>query len=197
MVTTAAHRRHLLTIHIVAAVALLGIDLVLTALGLAALGGTNPETVYPAAHRVGEWLAVPFALAAVVTGLGLLLFGPFSLRTDLWVAAKLAITAVLSILLLTAVIPWLHDASELALQTGEVGDSLRRRLAIAPAAASAALLINVLLARYKPRRSKRPRIQQEPSRASSIPSNPEGVEPPAPAPAARPGLRTHLRRAPK
>jgi hypothetical protein len=169
MVTTADHRRHLLTIHIVTAVALLGIDLVLAVLGLAGLGGTDPETVYPAAHRVGEWLAAPFAIAAIVTGLGLLLTGPFSLRNDLWVAAKLAITAVLSILLLTAVIPWLHDASELAVETGEVGDSLRRRLAIAPAAASAALLINVLLVRYKPRRSKRPRIQREPSMTSSIP----------------------------
>jgi hypothetical protein len=97
----------------------------------------------------------------LVTGLGLLLFGPFSIRTDRWLASKLAITVVLTTLLLTTVIPWLHDASELALATGDVGDSLRRRLAIAPTAASAALLINVLLARYKPWRSKRTRTHKE------------------------------------
>jgi hypothetical protein len=144
------NRRHLLTIHIIAAVALLGVDLVLAALGLAGLGDAAPESVYPAAHLVGRWLAAPFALAALVTGLGVLLAGPFSLRSDRWVPAKLTVTVALAALLLMAVIPWLREASQQALLTGEVGDSLQRRLAIAPTAASAALLINVLLGRYKP-----------------------------------------------
>jgi hypothetical protein len=158
MVTKPAHRRHLLTLHLVTAIALLGVDVVLAALGLAGLGDSAPETVYPAAARIGEWLAAPLAVAALVTGVGLLLVGPLSLRTDRWVAAKLAITVVLAALLLAAVIPWLHEAGERALETGAVGDSLRRRLAIAPTAASAALLINVLLARHKPWRSTRTRI---------------------------------------
>jgi hypothetical protein len=162
MVTINTHRRHLLTLHLVAAVALLGVDLVLAALGLAGLGEPAPQTVYPAAHRVGEWLAAPLAVAALITGIGLLLAGPFSLRTDRWALAKLAITVMLATLLLTAVIPWLHDASHHAVETGDVDDSVRRRLAIAPTAASAALLINVLLARYKPGRSNRTQTLQEP-----------------------------------
>jgi hypothetical protein len=88
MVTTPAHRRHLLTLHLVSAIALLGVDLVLAVLGLAGLGASAPETIYPAADRIGEWLAAPLALACLVTGLGLLLVGPFSLRTNRWVAAK-------------------------------------------------------------------------------------------------------------
>jgi uncharacterized membrane protein len=163
MVTTPARRRHLLTLHLVSAVALLGVDLVLATLGVAGLGDANPETIYPAARRVGEWLAGPLAVAALVTGLGLLLASPLSLRSDRWVAAKLAITLLLATLLLTAVIPWLRDASEAALETGHVGDALRRRLAIAPAAASAALLINVLLGRYKPWRSNRTRTVRKPT----------------------------------
>jgi hypothetical protein len=161
MATKPAHGRHLLTLHLVTAIALLGVDVVLAALGLAGLGDSAPETIYPAADRIAEWLAGPLALAALVTGLGLLLVGPVSLRTNRWVAVKLAITVVLVALLLTAVIPWLHDASERALETRDVGDSLRRRLAIAPTAASAALLINVLLARYKPWRSAPTRTSQE------------------------------------
>jgi hypothetical protein len=162
MVTTTAHKQHLLTVHIVTAVALLGAELGLAALGLAGLGATAPETVYPAAHRMAEWLAAPLAVAALASGIGLLIAGPFSPRTDRWVLAKLAITAVLATLLLTAVIPWLHDASHHALDTGAVDESLRRRLAIAPTAASAALLMNVLFARYKPWRSNRTRTPQEP-----------------------------------
>jgi hypothetical protein len=161
MVTANTHRRHLLTFHIVTAVSLLGVDLVLAALGLAGLGETTPKTVYPAAHRVGEWVAAPLAVAALITGIGLLLAGPFSLRTDRWALAKLAITVMLATLLLTAVVPWLHDASHHALETGDVDDSLRRRLAIAPTAASAVLLTNVLLARYKPRRSDCTQTLQE------------------------------------
>ena len=161
MVTTTSHRRHLLTVHIVVAVTLLGVDLVLAALGFAGLGATDPLTVYPAAHRVGEWLAAPLAVTALVTGLGLLLTGRLSLRADRWVTAKLAITVVLASLLLIAVIPWLHDASRAALATGDVSDGIRRRLAIAPSAASAALLFNVLLARYKPGRSERTRPGEE------------------------------------
>jgi uncharacterized membrane protein len=163
MVTATAHNRHLLTVHVVTAVALLGAELGLAALGLAGLGATAPETVYPAAHRIAEWLAAPLAVAALATGIVLLIAGPFSPRTDRWVLAKLAITAVLALLLLAVVIPWLHDASRHAVHTGAVDGSLRRRLAIAPTTASAALLINVLLARYKPWRSNRTRTPQEPT----------------------------------
>jgi hypothetical protein len=154
MGTAMTHRRHLVTIHIVTAVALLGVDLALAALGLAGVGETSAETIYPAAHRLGEWLAAPLAVAVLVTGVGLLLTGHVSLRTDRWAAAKLAITLGLATLLLTTVIPWLHEASQVAVDTGDVSDSLRRRLAIAPAAASAALLVNIVLARYRPWRAR-------------------------------------------
>ena len=91
--------------------ALLGVDLVLAALGLAGLGDPAPESVYPAAHLVGRWLAAPFALAALVTGLGVLLAGPFSLRSDRWVLAKLTVTAALLInVILGRYEPWLSPA---------------------------------------------------------------------------------------
>ena len=155
MVTTGSRRSHLLTVHIVAALALLGVDVVLALLGIVGLGDTDPATVYPAAHRIGEWLAVPLAVTALVTGVGLVAGGAASLRTDRWAAAKLVVTVVLAAMLLAAVVPWLHEAGREALGAGEVTDAMRRRLALAPAGASAALLLNAVLGRYKPWRSGR------------------------------------------
>ena len=155
MVTTGSRRTHLLTVHIVAALALLGVDVVLALLGIVGLGDTDPATVYPAAHRIGEWLAAPLAVTALVTGVGLVAGGAASLRTDRWAAAKLVVTVVLAAMLVAAVVPWLHEASREALAAGDVEDAMRRRLALAPAGASAALLLNVVLGRYKPWRGGR------------------------------------------
>ena len=66
---SALWRKLLLTLHVVATVSVLGIDLVLLLLGLASLGGANPQTIYPAAYLVGVWLMAPLAVISLGTGL--------------------------------------------------------------------------------------------------------------------------------
>jgi hypothetical protein len=145
-------RKLLLTLHVAATVSVLGTDLVLLALGLSSLGGADLRTIFPAAHLVGAWLVAPLAVLSLSTGLLLGLLTPWGLFRYWWVTIKLAITTVLTGVVLFVLVPRLGAAADAV--TGPAPRVLtgaeRLPLAIAPALASALLLLMVVLAIFKP-----------------------------------------------
>jgi hypothetical protein len=145
-------RNSLLSLHVAASVSVLGADLVLLALGLAGLGGSDPLTIYPAARLVGVWLIAPLALLTLGTGLLLGLLTPWGLFTYWWVTIKLAIVLVLTAAVLFVLVPALGATADAVggptpqpLATGE-----RLPLVLAPAAASTLLAVALILAVFKP-----------------------------------------------
>ena len=139
--------------HVAAAVSLLGADLTLLALNISAARGADPRTVYPAARLIATWLAAPLAVVSLGTGLLQGLTTSWGLVRHSWVTVKLAITALLTVVLLLVLVPALGRVADLA--TGPtpqlISNAQRQRLAIAPTAAAALLTLNIVLAIYKPR----------------------------------------------
>jgi hypothetical protein len=143
-------RKALLTVHVGTAVAVIGADLSLFLLGLAALGGVPPLEIYPAALIIGERAIVPLALTAIATGLALALFGPYGLLRYWWVPLKLTITGALTAAVFTVLLPGLRAAAAAAGSGSPVSDAQRLPLAIAPLAAITLLGLAVALAVFKP-----------------------------------------------
>jgi hypothetical protein len=149
----ARRRSVLITVHLLAALALIGADLAVVALGLAGARGAPAREVYPAMSLLTTRLVVPLALIAVASGVLLTAAGRWGLR-HWWLTAKLAITAVLAVVLVTVLVPGLDVAAAAA-----SAPQLPRRplLAFGPAAASILLTVNALLGRYKPGTRRRRR----------------------------------------
>jgi hypothetical protein len=149
---SAPWRKLLLTVHVIATVSVLGADLVLLVLGLSSLGGADPRTIYPAAHLVGARLVMPLAVLSLGTGLLLGVLTPWGLFKYWWVTIKLAITTILTGLVIFVLVPGLGAAADAV--TGPVPrlltDAQRLPLAVAPAVASTLLAVAVVLAIFKP-----------------------------------------------
>ena len=145
-------RRLLLTAHLIVSVGLLGADAALIALGVAGLSGTVPANVYPAAHLVAMAAVVPLALLALATGLAMGLLTPWGLVRHWWVTIKLALTLVLSGMALFVLTPRLGALADEATATAgaELAFADRLPVALAVMAAGAVLVLNVVLALYKP-----------------------------------------------
>jgi hypothetical protein len=149
---TSPWRKVLLTIHVVTTVSVLGTDLVLLVLGVASLGGADPPTIYPAAHLVSAWLVAPLAVLALSTGLLLSILTPWGLFKYWWVTIKLAITVLLTSVVLFVLVPRLGAAADTVIgHTPHLLTTAERLpLVIAPAVASTLLALNVVLAIFKP-----------------------------------------------
>jgi hypothetical protein len=134
--------------HIVTAAVVLGADVALLTLGIAGLQPTVLPELYIAAHLIVRWLLGPVAIAALGSGLLLAWQMHYSLTGTKWIAAKLAITTFLTTLIYVALEPGLATAaSHVAANAGKsLSAAARWRVAIAPAAASALLIVNVTLA---------------------------------------------------
>jgi hypothetical protein len=143
-------RKGLLSVHIAAAVGALGTDAALLALGISGAGDADPETVYPAASLIGSWLVAPLAVTALVSGLLLGLLSEWGLVRYWWVTIKLAITATLVVVLLSVLLPALQDAADTATAGGELADADRGPLVAGPVVAVTLLALNVVLAVFKP-----------------------------------------------
>lgn len=145
-------RKLLLTVHVAATVSVLGTDLVLLALGISSVGGADPRTIYPAAHLVGTRLVAPLAILSLGTGLLLGILTPWGLLRYWWVTVKLAITAVLTGVVLFVLVPRLGAAADAVTAPAPrlltIGERLP--LVVAPAVASTLLALNVVLAIFKP-----------------------------------------------
>jgi hypothetical protein len=152
MTLSAPWRKLLLTVHVVATVSVLGTDLVLLVLGLSSLSGADPRTIYPAAHLVGARLVAPLAVLSLGTGLLLGVLTPWGLFRYWWVTIKLAITAVLTSVVLFVLVPRLGAAADAISGPSPhlLTSAERLLLVIAPAVASTLLLLTVVLAIFKP-----------------------------------------------
>jgi hypothetical protein len=145
-------RKLLLTVHVVATVSVLGTDLVLLVLGLSSLNGADLRTIYPAAHLVGARLVAPLAVLSLTTGLLLGVLTPWGLFKYWWVTIKLAITTVLTGVVLFVLVPRLGAAANVVSGPAPrlLTSAERVPFVIAPAAASTLLLLMVVLAIFKP-----------------------------------------------
>jgi hypothetical protein len=148
-----ARLKALLTLHILTTVGLFGADLVLLTLGVSAVLGADPRTVYPAGHLIAAVVVQPLAIAAVATGVVLARVSGRGLLRYWWTAIKLGMTVAMTIVVVGVLVPRLGAAAN---ATG--GDTPRAftlverlPLAVAPAVASSLLNTNVALAIYKPR----------------------------------------------
>jgi hypothetical protein len=150
-------RKLLLSAHVATTVSVLGADLVLLTLAAAGLLGADPRTIYPAAQLVAARLVAPLAVASLGTGLLLGLLTPWGLLTYWWVTLKLGITAVLTSTVLLVLVPRLGRAAAAAVAAEPLTDAQRLPLVAAPAAASALLVLAVVLAVFKPGWRLRPR----------------------------------------
>ncbi len=142
-------RTALRTVHIAISVAVVGADVSLIALGIAGLAG-DPATLYPAAQLIGARVVWPLALGALASGLALALLTPYGVLRYWWVTIKLAVTASLSALVLFVLLPAFGAAADAAIAGEAVADSRRLLLVAGPGAASAFLVLNVVLAVFKP-----------------------------------------------
>ena len=151
MTSTTTRRWPLLILHVATTVSVLGTDLALLVLGVSGARGVDPKAVYPAAHTLGEWLVAPLAILALVTGVLLAVSSDWGLAKYWWVTIKLAITAVLTVLVLVVVLPKLGSAADDATASRILTQSKKTLLEIIPIVASTLLLVNVILAVTKPR----------------------------------------------
>ncbi|MFR9779960.1 hypothetical protein ACL02O_28375 [Micromonospora sp. MS34] len=142
--------RLLLTTHIAVSVAVFGMELVLVALGVAAARGVDPRQAYPAGHLMAQWLMAPLGLAALGTGLLLVLTTGWSPSRHWWVTVKLAVTAILTVLVFAALIPGLTRMADKAVTGTAITSSEHLRFILIPAAGAAVLALNIALGVIKP-----------------------------------------------
>jgi hypothetical protein len=140
--------RALKIFHIIAAAVVLGADVTLLVLGLAALGQTYPPELYIAAHIVVRWLLGPMAIAALASGLLLAWQMDYSLIGTKWLATKLAITTFLTTSIYVALEPGLAMVAATVAEHAELqlAPTVKWRYAIVPATGSALLIVNLTLA---------------------------------------------------
>jgi hypothetical protein len=165
----AAWRKLLLTVHVIATVSVLGIDLVLLLLGLVSFGGVDLRMIYPVAYLVAAQLVAPLALIPLGTGLLLWVLTPWGLFTYWWVTIKLVITAALTAVVFFVLVPRLGAAVDAV--SGSASHVLtsaeRLPLVIAPAIASTLLLLAVIPAIFKPGWRLRRNTNSHPDLAAS------------------------------
>ncbi|MGZ3715788.1 MAG: hypothetical protein ACXVA4_10240 [Ktedonobacterales bacterium] len=141
-------RKLLLSAHIIVSVGLLGSDAAVLVLCIAGARGSDPRTVYPAAHLIATTLLVPLALLALATGLLQGLLTPWGIVRYWWVTIKLALTIAGIVLGSLVLVPTLSAATAASGTQPLPVDRLG--LVKDASAASIVLIVTVLLAVYKP-----------------------------------------------
>jgi hypothetical protein len=154
-------RKLLLTVHVATAVSVLGTDLVLLVLGISSVRAADPQTVYPAADLIATWVLAPLAILALGSGVLLGLLTRWGLFRYRWVTIKLALTAILTGIILFVLVPGLDARADAANAARAFTAAERLPLAVAPAAGVALLILMVVLAVYKPpwRLRSRPKLK--------------------------------------
>ena len=165
-VTPVVGRQLLLTVHVPATVGLFGADLALVVLGTSTLAGADARSMYPSAHLIGVLVVQPLAIVSLFTGVVAARLSGWGLLRYWWTATKLAITLALTVVVLLVLVPRLGAAAG-APDTARAAESLI--LLLGPAIASSLLLLNVVLAIYKPR--WRLRSSADPTPRSGIAPN--------------------------
>ncbi|MGH2383936.1 MAG: hypothetical protein ACRDGB_02640 [Candidatus Limnocylindria bacterium] len=143
-------RNVLLSVHITATVGTLGADLALLVLGLAGLSGSDTGSVYPAMYLIGSSIMSPLVVLSLGTGLVLALRTRWGLLRYWWVTLKLAITALLTVLVLLVLVPRMGAAAQ-AVGVGAGPTSAEQmQLVVAPIVGSTLLIATIALAVFKP-----------------------------------------------
>jgi len=152
--TLPAHWRNLLlTVHVSVAAGLIGADLALLTLAVSGWRGSDPASIYPAMSLVSKWVVAPLAVAALITGVLQAALGPYGLLRYWWVTIKLALTLVLTGLVLFVVVPGLRGAgaSALAGPSDALADARRLVYVVVFSLAVALIALMAGLAVAKPR----------------------------------------------
>lgn len=149
-------RKLALTAHVTFSVSWLGAVAAFLLLAVKGLTSSDEQTVramYLSMDLVGWRVIVPLCFAALLTGLVQALATPWGLFRHYWVLLKLAVTAVLTILLMLHMQPTRRlaaVAAETAI-SGPALHALQLQLAVDAAGALLGLVAVVALALYKPR----------------------------------------------
>lgn len=151
-------QRPLLILHIAVSAGLIGVTLVLVALGVSGMRGADPSAVYPVAHLVEVWLAAPLAVIALGTGLLQATLSGWGLVRHWWITVKLASTAGFTVVIFTVIIPSLATNSADAIAGETFTTAQRLPLIVVPAAGAALLVANIALGVLKPSRTPGPSL---------------------------------------
>jgi hypothetical protein len=125
--------RWLVALHITAAGATLGGDVVLLALGVSGGQGGDPASVYPAMATLVTWVLAPFAALSLLTGLALARRTSRPLMGQWWLTVKLVVTSGLVVLVLLVALPGLRETAALSLAGAAIPDRSRFVYAVVPA----------------------------------------------------------------
>jgi len=152
---TAPQRKLVLLLHILASGAWLGLDVVLAVLVFTARATADPQTAafcYQALELLAIWPMATAALLSLVTGVLLGLGSKYGLVRYWWVAVKLGMNVILSILVIFSLRPGLHEVGgygrRLAADVPATYDSTT--LMMPPIVSTGALLFAFVLSVYKP-----------------------------------------------
>ncbi|MFI9050582.1 DUF2269 domain-containing protein [Streptomyces sp. NPDC053427] len=143
-------RRALLVVHVAVSVGWLGLTLGLLALSITGYTTASPDLAavsYRAMKIFGDWLVLPVALIALVSGLVLSLGTPWGLARHRWVYVKFwltLITVLLSVFSLRPGIDHLAAQAAAGTPTPDIG------LLVAPSVATATYVFITAISVLKP-----------------------------------------------
>jgi hypothetical protein len=151
-------RKTTLVTHIVSGIGWLGIDVVLLVLAVTGLTSNDRATVAACYQAMGLFVIptlLPAGLICLASGILLGLGSKYGLLRYWWVAIKLVLNIVLTVLVLVLLRPRIGEAAHIGreLTTGLALDALGRLpvdLVFPPAVSIAALTFATVLAVYKP-----------------------------------------------
>jgi uncharacterized membrane protein len=152
---TAPQRKLVLLLHIVAAGIWIGLDVVLAVLVFTAHATSDPQTTafcYRALEVAAIWPVAAAAVVSLLTGVLLGLGSKYGLVRYWWVAVKLAMNLVLSILVILSLRPGLHEAAGYGrrIAAGLPVNIDSKTLIMPPIVSTTALLFAFVLSVYKP-----------------------------------------------
>ncbi|MFY0511534.1 DUF2269 domain-containing protein [Streptomyces anulatus] len=160
-------RRGILVAHVAVSVSWLGLTVGLLTLGITAFATGDPVTADAATRSMkiyGDWLVVPVALLALVSGLVLSLGTPWGLARHRWVWTKFWLTLVTTGLSIFSLRPGINAAAA----DGVVDIDL----VIAPSVATATYLFITAISVLKPwgltRRGRRLRISASSAKSVDV-----------------------------
>ncbi|HWG27044.1 DUF2269 family protein [Actinospica sp.] len=120
-------RRGVLTVHIVASVGWIGVDLcvlVLAILGATSHDPTTQRSAFVVLGPVANVLLIPLPLLALISGIAISLGTRWKLLRHYWVVLSLLLTAIAATAVLFALRPRLVRASELARNAADPGSAV-------------------------------------------------------------------------
>jgi hypothetical protein len=149
-------RRGVLTVHILASVAWIGVDLctlVLAIVGTTSGDVTTQRSAFVVLGPIANVLLIPLPLLALITGIAISLGTPWKLLHHYWVVVSLVLTTIAATAVLFELRPRLDQASNLARGAADPGSAvgmLGRQIVVASSIALLVLCFVTVINVYKP-----------------------------------------------